>query len=196
VTRVLLAAALAGALSACAGIPPLRLSKDPLTAAEHFTLGQSYEAQGLKKEAVAQYQASADKDEGAAGPWIAMGNIAFADGDLKRAEKCYRYALKALPHYAGAENNLAMVYLMQNRKYGDAEALAKDALDRDPRLKPYALDTLANLYLRQGRYPEAVTMSVQAEEAASASDDASLIGRILQTRRSIADAAREGPAKR
>lgn len=183
-------------LCACAHLPPLIGSKDPLTAAEHFTLGQSYEAQGLKREAIAQYEASAGKDAGAAGPWIALGNIHFADGDWKAAERAYRSALKALPHYAGAENNLAMVYLIQNKRLSEAEALAKDALERDPRLKPYACDTLANLYLRQHRVTEAVMMAVQAEEAASASDDATLLGRILQTRKSIGEAAREPISKR
>ena len=177
-----LLAALAGAsLCACAHLPPLILPSDPLSAAEHFKLGDAYAAQGLKNDAAAQYEAAARL--GSPEAFVALGNLAFESGDLKAAEKNYRRALKLSPHLAGAENNLASVYLRQDRKLDQAESLALDALDRDESLKPYVLDTLANVYLRQRRYPEALVAADQAEKAAAS--DAALLSRLAETRKSI-----------
>jgi predicted Zn-dependent protease len=63
-------------------------------------------------------------------------------------------------------NNLAMVYLTQQEKLDEAEQLANLALAQGGPLRPYVLDTMAHIYLRQGRYREAQTALKKAEALA------------------------------
>lgn len=145
----LLALALAAALAGCAGLPKVFAEPDPLTADEHARLGAAYEEQGEKKAADAQYLRAVASDRRHLGAWMAMGNRAFEDGDLEKARRCYRRVLGLAPRHPGASNNLAMVYLAQGRRLDEAEALAKDALAADGPMKPYALDTLAQIERRR-----------------------------------------------
>lgn len=144
-----LALVLAAALSGCAGLPKVFADRDPLTADEHARLGAAYEAQGEKKAADAQYLRAVATDRRHQSAWMAIGNRAFEDGDLEKARRCYRRVLDLSPRHPGASNNLAMVYLSQGRRLDEAEALAKDALAADGPLKPYALDTLAQIERRR-----------------------------------------------
>ncbi|MFI5346051.1 MAG: tetratricopeptide repeat protein [Elusimicrobiota bacterium] len=169
--RPLRALALAGLLAAaCAHVPPLIPSRDVLTPEEHVRLGASYEAQGLREEASVQYEAAVRLEPACADCWVALGNFAFVNGRLASAEAAFRKAVKAVPHHAGAENNLATAILARNGSLDEAETLARDALRQGGPLKPYILDTLANVYLRQGRFPEAEASVEQAETAAASSD--------------------------
>ncbi|HVE13976.1 MAG TPA: tetratricopeptide repeat protein [Elusimicrobiota bacterium] len=179
----------AGALSAllgagCAGLPPLAPAKDALSADEHLRLGASYEAQGLRKEAADQYAAAARRDPRLAAAWIASGNIAFESEDWAAAERCYRRALKAAPGHPGASNNLAMVYLARGKDLARAESLARVALQGAGPLEPYALDTLANVYAREGRWDEARGALARAEAAAPVVD-AGFRARLERTRRAV-----------
>jgi tetratricopeptide (TPR) repeat protein len=142
---------LAGALCACAHLRTLTAATDALSPGEHMTLGASYETQGLKKEAAAQYEAAAKMDSADPEAEVALGNLAFADGDFKSAETRYLRALKRSPRHAGAENNLAMTYLSEGIKLDEAEKLAQEALDQGGPLRPYILDTLASIRLRRSR---------------------------------------------
>jgi Tfp pilus assembly protein PilF len=183
-TRRIPAAALTAAvaaLCACSGIPPLIDRHDPLTAQEHASLGASYEKQGLKKEALDQYETAARLTPKDPEAWIALGNILFNGGELAAAESNYRRALKIAPHNAGASNNLAMVLLEQDKDIRQAETLAQDALKQEGPLKPYILDTLANVYLRQGRADEAQAAFERAE-AATPADDPGFHDRLELTR--------------
>ena len=180
--------ALAGLLTACAHLPPLIASRDALAPEEHIRLGTSYEAQGLRAEALAQYQAAVRRDPACAEGWLALGNIAFTDGRLNEAETSFRKALKASPHHPGASNNLAMVALARGSGLPEAEALAQDALRQGGPLRPYILDTLANIYLRERRYADAAAAIDQAE-AAAPPDSLPVRAQLLSTRDSIKAAA-------
>ncbi len=185
--RALIApAALAGLLAGCAHLPVLSVPGDPLSAEEHTRLGASYGAQGLRKEAAAQYEAALKKEPAYVPAWMAFGNASFDAGDLKSAERSFRRVLRLSPHHAGAGNNLAMVYLARDADLAEAERLAQEALAQDGQLKPYILDTLANIHLKQKRYPEARAASDQA--LAAAPDDGVVRKRLLQTR-ALIDAA-------
>jgi len=172
---------LACLLAACAHAPRLGEAADALSAEEHLRLGASYEAQGMRADAVRQYEEAVSRSTSCAEGWLALGNIAFTDGRLTAAEDCYRKALQASPQHPGAANNLAMVYLEQNGSLTEAEALAQSALLNAGALRPYVLDTLANIYLRQKRYEEASTALDRAEEAAPA-DNAAVHAQLLKTR--------------
>jgi Flp pilus assembly protein TadD len=120
----------------------------------------------MREQAAGQYQAAVRREPTCAEGWLALGNIVFTDGRLKEAEKYFRRALKASPHDPGASNNLAMVILARSGSLPKAEALARDALRQAGALRPYVLDTLANVYLLEGRYVEAAAIVDQAEAAA------------------------------
>ena len=156
----------------CGHIPMLAAGRDPLSAEEHARLGAAYEAQGLQKEARAQYEAALHKDSDYVPALMASGNAAFAAGDLKSAARLFRRVLKLSPDYPAAQNNLAMSYLARNKDLAEAELLAQKAAAADGPLKAYALDTLANVYLRQKRYPEAKAALEQAQVSTPADNDA------------------------
>lgn len=173
-----------GLLTACSQAPRLGAGADTLTPQEHLTLGASYEAQGLRQEAAAQYQAAVRRGPDCAECWLALGNTYYADDQLDAAESAYRKALKAAPHHPGASNNLAMVTLTRHGSLPEAEALAQDALPNAGALRPYVLDTLANIYMQQRRYAEAMAAVEQADAAAPAGD-LRLLKQLRETRASI-----------
>jgi tetratricopeptide (TPR) repeat protein len=87
-------------------------------------------------------------------------------GDKVHAEDMYRRVLAANPHMAPAQNNLAYLLLMKNDPAAlpEAETLAKAAIasaPQDPRSGPF-YDTLARVYLKESRLPEAETAFAQA----------------------------------
>jgi tetratricopeptide (TPR) repeat protein len=186
----LAALALAAALAAgCAHVPPFLRPRDALATQEHVRLGTSYEAQGLHAEAVAQYEAAVRVDPKCAEGWVALGNVAFTEGRLDAAETDFRKAVAVSPHHPGACNNLAMTILARNGDLSEAERLAQDALGQPGPLRPYILDTLANIQLRQARYAEALDFVGQAE-AATPTDDRLVREQLKATRDGIQNAAK------
>lgn len=183
------ALALAGLLAAgCVRLPPRFDSRDALDSQEHVRLGSSYEAQGLRAEAVAQYEAAVHRDPACTEGWLALGNIAFTEGRYEAAETSFRTALKSSPHHPGACNNLAMTILARDGNLTEAEALARDALGQPGTLRPYILDTLANIQLRQRRYADALDLVGQAE-AVTPTEDRLVRDQLKATRDSIQAAA-------
>lgn len=114
-----------------------------LSAREYFELGQAYEHQGLENEALSAYRSALYRDDSFEPALLALGNAAFAAGDLREAERCFKRVLKKNPAHGAANNNLAMVYLTERRNLDRAAALARKALATDA--KPYAEDTLAQI---------------------------------------------------
>lgn len=147
----LLAAALATAVAGCAQLPKVFRDRDPLSADEHAVLGAAYEAQGEKLDADAQYRLAVAMDPKHIGAWMALGNRAFEEGDMSEAERCFRSALRLVARHPGASNNLAMVYLAQDRRLDEAETLANQALSQGGPLEPYIIDTLAQIKDRRAR---------------------------------------------
>jgi len=169
----------------CSHLPPLtRRSSDALDPREHVRLGESYEAQGMRPEAAAQYEASVRRDPSFVEGWVALGNLAYADGRFEEAEKSYRRAVKAAPLNPGALNNLAMTILARGKGLDEAEALAQRALAQPGDLRMYALETLANIRLRQKRYEEALDLLDQAEEATPV-DNAPVLAQLNTTRDAV-----------
>jgi tetratricopeptide (TPR) repeat protein len=186
------ALALASLLAGCGHLPVLIVPRDPLSAEEHARLGASYEAQGLRREAGEQYGAAVRKDPAYASGWMAYGNFSFDGGDLKNAENSFRRVLKLSPRHAAADNNLAMVYLAQGVKLDEAERLAREALAQEGPLKPYILDTLANVDLKRKRCSEARADLDQAQ-AAAPPGDAAVLKRLDETRAQVDAASAPGP---
>lgn len=181
-----LALALAGLLAGCAGVQRLAGYRDALSPEEHVRLGTAYEAQGLRQEALKQYKAAVRGDKGCAECWLALGNCEFTDGRFREAGAAFRKALKADPQHSGAANNLAMT-LLAGGSLAEAEALARQALRNAGALRPYVLDTLANVLLRQGRYAAAAA-AIDEAEAETPADNVPVRSQLLETRKAIASA--------
>jgi hypothetical protein len=77
-----------------------------------------------------------------------------------------------------------MVALAGNGSLTEAEALAQDALLTAGALRPYVLDTLANIYLRERRYAEAAAAAALAE-AETPAENVAVRAQLLETRKSI-----------
>jgi tetratricopeptide (TPR) repeat protein len=169
---------LCGALCACADLRHEFKPADPLSADDHFRLGAAYEAEGLQDDALRQYQRAARLNRANPELWVALGNIKFKRGEFSRAEEDYLHALDISPVHAGAQNNLAMTYLAQNKNLPEAERLAKAALRHRGPLQPYVLDTLAKIYEAEGRFPEARAAAARAAAAAEAAAEAESSSRL------------------
>ncbi len=166
----LLLTTLLGSVQACSGLPRIVIVHDPLTPQEHVTLGEAYQVQGERKMAAREFEAALRQQMEYVPALIGMGNLSFERGALEEAEIFYRRALGTAPGHSGASNNLAMVYLARGDRLDEAERMARNALERGGPLRPYALETLARIYVRQGRYREAQAALEWAEAMVPAED--------------------------
>lgn len=168
--------------SACSGLPQVRVLHDPLTPKEHVTLGLAYEMDGHRELAAREYHTALAQEHGYVPALVGLGNLAFADGALQESEIYYRQALTTAPEDPGVNNNLAMLYLTRGTEIEEeAERLALRALAQGGPLQPYVLDTLAHIYMRQGRYKEAKA-TLEDAEAVAPSEDNVLHERLIRLR--------------
>ena len=167
IVRISAAIALALAASACAPIHQLTRFHDALTPEEHVQLGMTYESQQLFKDAEREYRAAVGPKKRDVPGLLALGNLLFSQGRLKEAEQTLTRANRLAPDNKSAANNLAMVLASENKDLRKAEALARKATE-DERLRPYAYDTLASIYGRQGRVDDAHVAVAEARKAAPA----------------------------
>lgn len=116
--------------STACGIPKILFLDDPLTPREYLQLGLSYENSHQFDLAQEYYQKAADHQVPEA--YLFMGNIAYLQKDLKRAETHYRKAIRKMPDDPRAYNNLAWIYYEQKKQLNKAETLARKALELAP----------------------------------------------------------------
>jgi tetratricopeptide (TPR) repeat protein len=157
---------------------------DGFALGDHVRLGATYAVKGLPDSARREYEAALALDQGCAPAWVGLGNLAFEHGEYRKAQRLYRKALKTDPGHPSANNNLAMIMIIKRkRNMDDALQMALTALPRSGRLRPYVLDTLAQVYMRQGRYPLAKAALDEAEQ--NAPEDERFRKRLLESRRSL-----------
>ena len=123
--RALAAATGLALLSGCSHIV---VHHDPLSAAEHNDLGVAYESRHQPALAEREYKNALRKDRHFATARVNLGNLAAQSGRWRRAEQCYRRALRERPADADAMNNLAVALLRQDKSLGEAESLATRAV--------------------------------------------------------------------
>jgi len=185
---------LSGALCACAGFPRMGGYSDALTAEEHVKLGTIYDEQRLPGRAEDEFRAALRQRPRMTAAFVGLGNLAFQRGAVEEALAHYAQALQTEPGDARANNNLAMVYLTRGERLEEAERLIQTALAREGPIKPYALDTLAALYRRQGRYTEALDALEEAARIAPAGHEA-LHEHLAESRRDVMAAMSSGGGK-
>jgi tetratricopeptide (TPR) repeat protein len=175
----------------CSSLPHFIRHKDPLSFDQHLQLGSAYEFQGLLESAGQEYDAALKIKKSSLPANMARGNLAFEAGDFKKAEGYYRHALRIDRLHSGANNNLAMVYLARGKSLKKAEKLAWVALNQGGPLRPYVLETLAEIYIRQSRFEEAQALLITAENEAEASNKI-LTRQISKTQGRVAEKLKEG----
>jgi Flp pilus assembly protein TadD len=148
---------------ACSWLPQPVTFHDPLTVHEHVVLGETYLKQGQLEPATHEFETAVKREPHHVPALIALGNLAFHSQSWDRAESFYRRALQLQPDHALASNNLAMVYLTRGERFDEVERLARHALTQGTNLTPYIYETLATLYVKQGRLAEAQAAAEEAE---------------------------------
>ena len=179
---------------ACSWLPRPVTFHDPLTAHEHVVLGETYLKQGHLEPAAHEFEAAVKREPRHVPALVALGNLAFQSQSWDQAELFYRRALQIDPNHAAAANNLAMIYLTRGEQFDEIERLAKHALQQDTRLTPYIYETLATLYVKQGRLVEAQAAAEQAE-ASMRPLNKSLQDRLAELRHEIASHSSPTPAQ-
>lgn len=170
---------------ACSWLPRPVTFHDPLTADEHVVLGETYLKQGSLEPAAHEFEAAVKRDPNHVPALLASGNLAFQNQSWDRAAALYRRALQLDPNHAAAANNLAMVYLTRGERFAEVERLARHALKQDGHLAPYIYETLAALYVKQGRLIEAQA-AVEQATASMAPMNKPFQDRIAELRHEIA----------
>jgi Tfp pilus assembly protein PilF len=143
------------ALTGCS-LPKIVVLHDPLSAEEHMKLGSIYASQGKTGLARDQYQAAVKQDPKNARAWSLLGDTASTLKDYAAAERAYNFALELDRSNGDLYNNLAWVFFQQGRKLGTAEDLVKKALELNPANRPYYLDTLGCILLKEGNAADAL----------------------------------------
>ena len=175
---------LAGLLQGCGNLRQMVRHKDPLSPEQHVQLGSVYAAQGLKESARREFDAALRQDKRHLAALVARGNFAFVGNNFKEAGEYYRRALKVDPNHPLANNNLGMVYLQRGERLEKVEGLVQKAVAQGGPSKPYALETLATVYLRQGRHDDA-RKALDEAEASAAPGDHALLAQIADTRKNL-----------
>lgn len=129
-------------------MPPDRL---PYTAEElpYVQSVATLERVGRLEEAALAYGAALRRWPKSLGARLGLGNTRYALGDPKGAEAAFRQALRDHADAAAAHNNLAQV-LAEQRRWGEAEAAARRAVELGGPLLATYRETLRRIQAREG----------------------------------------------
>jgi tetratricopeptide (TPR) repeat protein len=97
-----------------------------------------------------------------------LGNVLLKQRRLKAAVDAFARAVANDPENADALNNLAWVYLELGENLDKAVHLSRRAALLRPSHRAYYLDTLGNVFLKQGKPQDAISAF---EEALAATTD-------------------------
>ncbi|OPY03331.1 MAG: Tetratricopeptide repeat protein [Syntrophorhabdus sp. PtaB.Bin047] len=123
----LLTAGLLFCLYSCS-LPRILVLNDPLTPQDHINLGVTYERSGEFDQALKEYEKASRALPVA---YLYMGNVLFQKKEFPKAEECYREAIDRTGD-PGAYNNLAWLYYSTGENLGEAEKLARKAVELAP----------------------------------------------------------------
>lgn len=150
-------------LSGCS-LPKIVVLHDPLSADEHVRLGGIYDSQGKVELARDQYRAAVRQDKKHGRAWTLLGDSAYRLKEYAEAEKAYGKALELDPESGDLHNNLAWVYVQQDKKLSKAQDMVMKALELFPDHRPYYLDTLGVIQLKLGKVRDAIASLLGSTE--------------------------------
>ena len=133
----------------------LAIESDPARLAAYSMLGQVYASQRRLGDAKDQFQAMLQRSPKSVSANIMLGMIMEVQRDVAGAEKAYLEALALDPRAWVASNDLAWLYVSDNKNLDKALELAQNAVRVVPN-EPNANDTLGWAFYRKGQYTQAV----------------------------------------
>ncbi len=152
-----LALLLVAMLAICGcSLPRIVVLHDPLAADEHIRLGSIYASQGKTDLARDQYRMATEQDKKNVAAWQLLGEVSYQLKDYKEAERAYGRAMDLDPKNGDLRNDLAWVYMQQNKKLQKAQDLTSQAMELTPGHRPYYLDTLGVIFLKLGKAQESI----------------------------------------
>lgn len=123
----------------------------PMTFDDHLRLGKIYESNGNLRPALREYQRARRMRKNDSRPYFGIGNIQLRSGELIKAEKSYKKAIRRYSKVGVYYNNLAWVYINQKR-YGEAHTMVKKGASLDKGRSYIYLDTMGVIEMRQGNF--------------------------------------------
>ncbi len=129
-----------------------------LSADEHNDLGVFLERAGRYAAAAGHYRRATELAPGNSYFLLNLGNALLKQKLYTEAAAAFRRA----GDNPDALNNLAYAYGELNANLDEAIALCERAIQLQPSHRAYYLDTLAGIYLKQGRHEEAIATYEQA----------------------------------
>ncbi len=127
---------------------------------DHYNLGISLIAAGLKDEAAREFRTTIRLDPWHEGGHTALGLLLAQTGKLDEAGRCFSRVLEIAPHTSAPYKYLGMVKLRQNEPAQAVTNLSK-ALQLHSE-DPVIFNELGLAYLWQGNYREAIHSFAQA----------------------------------
>jgi tetratricopeptide (TPR) repeat protein len=141
-----IAVILVGFMTASCSLPRIVVLRDPLTPEEHVNLGVAYERAGELDGALREYETATKKLPVA---YLYIGNIRVQQKRYEEAEEAYRRAIEK-DESAAAYNNLAWLYNVTGKDPGEAERLARKAVELSPGSEEFR-DTLQKILEKAGK---------------------------------------------
>lgn len=136
------------------------IDKRPKDANAHLILGHLHGALGRIEEAVARWERAAKIDGASSVAWRMLGFHAWKkEGDLEKAEKCYRKALKARPDDQTLYRDLARILEGLDRREEGIMLVEALPTERTPRHD--AIQWLAQAYVDEERYDDCIAFLEQ-----------------------------------
>lgn len=136
--------------------------KSPENFRPHFILGGLYESEGRDAEAIKELEAAVRVDPLSLDGWSELAGVYIKQGNNEKALLLLEKASRGLPKNNESIDVLAGRYLQINR-FAEAESLLRKAISLN---SESALVALGDLYMRQGRFDESLTVLTEAMRAA------------------------------
>ncbi|MBD3233179.1 MAG: tetratricopeptide repeat protein [candidate division Zixibacteria bacterium] len=122
----------------------------------YHQIGNIYNSRRHYPQAIQYYRKAVGLNPDDPGHKIALAEVHDSNGDFNEAEDILRDLIKQYPDNATALNNLAYMYINQERKLDDAEKYLERALELEPQNGAF-LDSYGWLMFKKGKTEKAIS---------------------------------------
>lgn len=125
---------------------------------------QAYSELGMHKEAIRESKELIRLDPDDSSSYIDLGSTCEEDGQVERAMRCYRYALKKFPKDSRLYVNLGYCFEKYKKRDDIEMTLCEKALEIDP-YNEWALNNIGAILARKDKLKESLSYYEKAYEA-------------------------------